>query len=163
MVPPNWEHPQRDTAGFVFGRYEKSFQPMRNRPFIEDMDAWISEYTLWREGNHPDQLSGEAEGYEEYIEWGGNPPQPEYYRPNWKPEEMTWYQVFENVSEGTPVTPPFATREELVEYLVEYGDFWHQMRRKENVGMPCKPWARDYAYRFVFKDGFALTSDVISR
>jgi hypothetical protein len=53
-------------------------------------------------------------------DWG--PPDPAYYRP-WKDDEATWYQVWETESEGTPISPPFATREELVEYLVNNGGF----------------------------------------
>lgn len=55
------------------------------------------------------------------------PPDPKYYRP-YREEDATWYQVWETVTEGTPVTPPFATREELVDYLVKYGDEWDQKR-----------------------------------
>lgn len=51
----------------------------------------------------------------------GGPPQRACYCP-WKPEDATWLQVWETVSEGTPVTPPFATRQELVDYLVQHGD-----------------------------------------
>ena len=32
------------------------------------------------------------------------------------------------MSEGTPVTPPFATREELIDHLVEGGDDWDRKR-----------------------------------
>jgi hypothetical protein len=33
-----------------------------------------------------------------------------------------WYQVWETVSEGSPVSPAFATAQELVFFLVTYGD-----------------------------------------
>jgi len=33
------------------------------------------------------------------------------------------YALYENVSEGTPITPTFETKEELADYLVEEGDF----------------------------------------
>jgi hypothetical protein len=32
-------------------------------------------------------------------------------------KEATWFQAWETVTEGTPVTPPFATTDELVDYL----------------------------------------------
>ena len=44
------------------------------------------------------------------------------FRPNWTSEEMTHYQWYEDVSEGTPMSPPFATEAELVDYIVEHGD-----------------------------------------
>lgn len=79
------------------------------------------------------------------------------YRPDWKPEEATWFQMYETVSEGTPVTPPFETREELVEYLVANGCFWDQKRRARGLSgdwMRCSPWTREEATKFVFGDGW---------
>lgn len=39
-----------------------------------------------------------------------------------------WYQLYETVSLGTPLSPPFATPEELINWLVNntdfYGDQW---------------------------------------
>ena len=45
--------------------------------------------------------------------------------------------MYETVSEGTPVTPKFATKEELVEYLVTRGTFYDG------------PWKRKVAEAFV--------------
>ena len=82
------------------------YQPMYDRSFVEAMDEWIVEYTLWKEGKHPDQpKDGKLRGFDEFIDWIGGAPDFEYHRPEWKPEEMTWFQVYETVSEGTPVTP----------------------------------------------------------
>lgn len=156
MVIPNWEHPKKEKYNYRYGRDEMVYQPMRDNAFVEAMDQWIAEYTLWKDGKHPDQLSGAAKEYSEFAEWDGGPPDFEYYRPNWKPEEMTWFQVYETVSEGTPVTPPFETREELVEYLVANGDFWDQKRREKGCTViDCSPWARKSAEKFVFGDGWA--------
>lgn len=59
------------------------------------------------------------------------------------------WQVWENVSEGSPVTPVFATEAELVEYLVAGGDAWDRKR-----GAPG--WSRKDAEAFVRRGG-ALT------
>jgi len=56
------------------------------------------------------------------------------------------WQVWETVSEGSPVTPVLPTREALIDYLVEYGDLWDQ---KCDGG-----WKRENAERFV-SSGFA--------
>jgi hypothetical protein len=45
------------------------------------------------------------------------------------------------MAEGSPVTPPFETKEELVEYLVEFGTFWDQTDGKGG-------WKRENAQRF---------------
>ena len=156
MVVPNWEHPQVDRYDYRKRDYVKAYQPMRDEPFEKVMDEWIAEYQLWKSGNHPAQLSGRAKDCTDFSEWHGGPPRPEYYRPNWKPEEMTWVQLYETVTEGTPVSPPFATKEELVEYLVANGDLWDQDRRKRGVhDMNCEPWDRKVAERFVFGAGWA--------
>lgn len=156
MVAPNWEHPKKERYNYRYGRNEQVYQPMYDRPFVEAMDEWNAEYALWRDGKHPDQLKGHANEHDDLVDVFGNPPQTEYYRPNWKPEEMTWFQVYETVSEGTPVTPPFETREELVEYLVANGDFWDQKRREEGCTvMDCAPWARKSAENFVYGSGWA--------
>ena len=52
-------------------------------------------------------------------------------------------------TEGTPVTPPFATTDELVDYLATRGDFWDQERGDG-------PWDRKSAEEFV-KAGWAPT------
>ena len=144
-VIANWEHPKKE--------HKDRYQPMRDIPYIEAINEWIENHLLWEKGEHPDQPNE----YVHYAEWDGNPPDVEYYRPNWKKEDMTWFQVYETVSEGTPVTPAFETRDELVDYLVENGDFWDQKRRQKNdiSSMPCEPWERKHAERFIFGDGWA--------
>lgn len=155
MVPPNWEHPKKEFLNHRF-RMEERYQPMYNRSYTESMDEWIGEYQLWKDGKHPDQMDGSAKECKRYAEWAGDPPDHEYYRPEWSKEEMTWFQVYETVSEGTPVTPPFETKEELVEYLVANGDFWDQKRRADgDTIMGCVPWSREAAHRFVFGSGWA--------
>lgn len=128
-VPPGWEHP-RFTEGNYRGHRDNigHYMPMFDKTFREAADEWEALYDLWRAG---------ARKGDERLEWGyrtpyrddayfwedGNwPPEPDYYRPEFT-EEPTWYQVYEDISEGTPITPPFATKEEIVEYLVEHGDF----------------------------------------
>lgn len=48
-------------------------------------------------------------------------PNPEYYMPNWKDEETTHFMMYENTSEGTPISPAFATPEELATWLADTG------------------------------------------
>lgn len=147
-VPPNWQHPKSQ-------RNEERFQPMRDRAFEAEMREWIAEWEAWDRGERPSYCTDEYKSTK-YWEYAGGPPDPDYYRPDWKPEEMTWWQVYETVSEGTPVTPPFATQQELVEYLVANGDFWDQKRRQEGYSsMRCTPWPRAEAEAFVFGDGYA--------
>lgn len=152
-VIPNWEHPEKDG-------YEDRLQPMFDNSYIKEMDEWIKNHNLWQTGKHPDQIGENGSESKYFAEWDGGPPDIEYYRPNWKESEMTWYQVYETVSEGTPVSPPFETQQELIDYLMENGDFWDQKRRKDprNIGgfrMKCDPWSKAAAERFVMGSGWA--------
>jgi hypothetical protein len=74
------------------------------------------------------------------------------------PPEGTGWQVWETVSEGSPVTPVFATKEGLIDYLATEGDLWDQQRRAERAANPkgwgsdsirCDPWDRKAAESFV--------------
>ena len=140
MIPPNWEHPKRKDYDYQKGIVVESFQPMFDTPYIDAITEWIEGHQLWEKGKHQYQ----DKDYKYYAEYNGDPPSFEYYRPNWKPEEMTWFQMYETVSEGTPVSPPFETKKELINYLVENGDYWDQKR--EHGG-----WNRKSAESFVEK------------
>lgn len=156
MVPPNWEHPQ-----VIRRNGHEGYQPMHDSTFEAEVAEWKEEFAKWERGERPDYyIEEEGEPKPEFWEWHGMPPEDrEYYRP-WKDEEATWYQVWETVSEGTPVTPPFATKDELIDYLVTNGDFWDQKRREEQksgriVAMQCDPWTRRQAEAFVNGPGWA--------
>ena len=66
-------------------------------------------------------------------------------REGWEPQEPPtgdWWQVWETVSEGSPVTPAFPTRDALIDYLVEGGDI---SDRKYGEG----GWTRENAESFM--------------
>ncbi len=151
MVPPNWEHPITERSN---GR--EDFQPMHKGTFEEAAAEWKSEFESWESGERPSYYTVDPENPNpEYWEYSGGPPERKYYQP-WKDDEATWFQVWETVSEGTPVTPPFETKAELIEYLVANGDFWDQSRRKEGRGIiNCDPWSRKQAEAFVNGPGWA--------
>lgn len=172
MVPPNWSHPTEFRHG------EMRYKPMYGRSFKAAATEWKEGYAKWESGLRPFG-SGEWEPKEswrhadiytdhlnlEWWEYHGDPPSDRaMYRP-WEDDQATWFQVWETVSEGTPVTPPFATREELVDYLVANGDFWDHSRRKQKAAgrpmeMDCDPWKREHATKFVFGIGWAPSAIV---
>lgn len=51
-----------------------------------------------------------------------DPPDPDYYRPDWPESERTHFQIYETVSEGTPLSPPCASLKELARWYAEHGD-----------------------------------------
>lgn len=156
MVPPNWSHPEVERHNGQIG-----FQPMFDSRFEDAAKEWKEDLAKWEAGERPSYYTVDPENPNpEFWEYNGEPPERRFYRP-WKDDEATWFQVWETVSEGTPVTPPFETKEELIEYLVANGDFWDQSRRKERAsgrnmfGINCDPWSRKSAEAFVNGPGWA--------
>lgn len=57
----------------------------------------------------------------------GEKPNPAEYMPVWDvPDDELGWCLYETISEGTPVTPVFATADELVEHLATVGQDWDQ-------------------------------------
>lgn len=133
-VPANWQHPKQDRYG------DDRYQPMYDERFDDAAKEWKNAFAAWERGERPDYASEENKVLE-YWEWENPPPDRAYYRP-YSDEEATWVQAYETVSEGTPVSPPFATPAELIDYLAANGDFWDQQRGDG-------PWDRAAAERFV--------------
>lgn len=113
-VPENWQHPKiRGT-----GEYESLLSD-----YAWYVDCWAN--TVTKEVDKikekadvslqdaADYLDGLAS--EEYLA----PPNPRDFMPS-----GTWFQLYQTVSEGTPLTPPFASQEELVTHLTTLGTFW---------------------------------------
>lgn len=118
MVPPNWDHPKNERG---------HLQPMFDKTFADAATEWKLEFAEWESGKRPDYCDDPVSRALEFWEWHGSPPNREYYRP-YADADATWFQLWETVSEGTPVSPPFATREELAAYLAGRGDDWDQKR-----------------------------------
>jgi len=117
-------------------------RPLYDRDYESTAEEWIAGLVAWEAGDDPDRAEyGDGET-RYYWEWNGSPPERDGYRPKWTEEEATWFQMYETVSEGTPVTPAFATKAEIVDYLVTNGDFWDQYRGDGG-------WNRENAERFV--------------
>ena len=161
-VPANWDHPRMtDTYG------RDGFQPMYDSLFSERFAEWLADFDRIRSGDMSDL---ERECYPLGLgEWANDeaPPDPKYYR-TWDDEEAVWWQMWETVSEGTPVSPAFETAEELIEYLAENGDFWDQSRCKKPGwatlwgGTPgVSAWGHERAERFVRGSGYAPSMVIV--
>lgn len=113
-VPKGWEHPKRDNG---------SYHPMRDASYEEAANEWLNNCILFSQGKHPYQLENKynANEYKYWWDFDGTPPEIDYYLPTWKPEERICYQIYENVSEGTPVSPVFESEEEMVQWLIKQG------------------------------------------
>jgi hypothetical protein len=117
-VPANWAHPKytEDTAT----RRENIGYHI---PLHDDHAKALNDF----------EKDIAKKGLKEAIDyWGGGPQSENYAQYDGKP--LDWWQAYETVSEGTPVSPAFATPEELIEYLAANGDFWDQRRMAEGRG-----------------------------
>lgn len=150
-VPPDWKHPTYKDVGKEYEyRYCREgyvcvadrFHPMFDRPFDDEMEEWYKNWSTWQQGTHPDQKRYPEDTAMSYAEWNGGPPRPKYYRQRkWADEDATYYQMYETVSEGTPVSPVFASLQELEDWLVENGDW-------KPAHWPQGPMSREAASAF---------------
>lgn len=114
-VPPDWEHP-RDAQGHHEALYDEDY--------VTASLAWLAKLRAWESGDDPDRAGEESDVGRRvfYWEWDGGPPDRAHYRHRrWTPEEATAYQVYENVSEGTPVSPVFPDEAALLAWLLAQG------------------------------------------
>jgi hypothetical protein len=95
-VTPNWEHPKDEKGRFIplNQGYEK-----RAREFLDRANA---------------------EGLQAAIEYQ-NCPNKDDYMPDWTAEEATHFMMYEDCSEGTPISPAFETPEKLARWLSATG------------------------------------------
>lgn len=139
-VPPNWEHPR---------------QPCQHSPWRGGCDeakmhggkCYVPLMEGYAQAAKDFQKRVKKKGLQDAIDYFGQAPDKNDYVPDWPKGTATWFQVYQTVSEGSPVTPPFATREELVEYLVKHGDFWSQQDGKGGFSLKA-------AEAFVMGDGW---------
>lgn len=142
-VPPNWEHPRYTEDDCPHNREVGDYRPCHDEDYKSAAAEWWRQCDLWQRGEHPDR----SDEYRYYWEYAGGPPIEEYYRPEFT-EDPTWFQVYQTVSKGTPVSPPFATEEELARYLYENGDFWYQESISRGMS-DSKPESYEDALAFV--------------
>lgn len=115
MVPANWNHPAK-----VTDQGEIKFVPLLEGPFSKCYSQYAAYKEKWDRGDFPDWAGDESRklSFEEYE---GKAPSADEYMPEWKPEEKTHFMMYENTSEGTPISPAFATPEELARWLADTG------------------------------------------
>ena len=110
-VAADWDHPRNERG---------LFKPLYDESFVEAAADWKRRFVIWESGNDPDRAR--YPDYE-FWEWEGMPPNRECHRPNWPEESRTHFQYYETVSEGTPLSPPMPTLEDLALWLVNNGEY----------------------------------------
>ena len=113
-VSPDWKHPEN----------EKGFVPLLDGCFATADAEWNEGYAKWQEGLRENWGEGEKWVPHDggtFTEWYGGRPSPDDYMPEWSDEEATYLMMYENTSEGTPLSPALATPEELARWLTDNG------------------------------------------
>lgn len=117
-VPADWVHPQ-DDRGRLY--------PLHEGGFAEAEKEWNEGYALWLTGFVNSYTDGGivpidvTEHGHRWSDWHGSRPSPDDYMPDWPEEQRTHYMMYEDTSEGTPISPAFATPEELARWLADNG------------------------------------------
>jgi hypothetical protein len=117
-VPPDWKHPTG-----LLGAYIPLFDGNDLHKRIAEWDVGAEQ---WAQGLRNDfnggwvAIRGDQENMS-FGDWYGERPNPKDYMPEWAPEQSTHYMMYENTSEGTPISPAFATPEELACWLADTG------------------------------------------
>ena len=142
-VPKNWEHPKTKFDGY--------------RPLYEP--SWEDDYQKWQQSVSDFEKIGSPyyKNLREFIDDEKCPDPSDYV--DYSSEEAIWYQVYETVSQGTPVTPPFSTPEQLAMYLHTSGDFWQQ----DNIldGEKERFMSYEVAFKFVNNDGWVPSCVIV--
>jgi hypothetical protein len=125
MVTPDWQHP-KDERG--------RFKPLLDGPFGERLDRWNEENAKWIAGfeRHVDYSADPRNGVVSWVpkapdrpraftDWDGPQPSQDDYMPEFAPGTATHLMMYETCTEGTPISPAFATPEELARWLADNG------------------------------------------
>lgn len=117
LVPKGWSHP-RDIKGHEI--------PLHDFSYDEILEEWLKGLEKWNEGLK-DDWKGEWKPLDDdeknmtWADWSGERPIKEDYMPQWEKSELTHIMMYENTSEGTPISPAFPKDqpEKLARWLVD--------------------------------------------
>ncbi|BDD79640.1 hypothetical protein [Burkholderia phage FLC9] len=129
-VAPDWVHPTYQVYG------EDHYRPLRDgTKLIAEQAQWDRWQELWNAGLVEDDSeivalsqSHKAKGIVLYY---GARPEASRYTPAWTPEQATGWQVYEEVTEGTPITKVYPDLNTMArEIAEECGHSYEAMRNK---------------------------------
>lgn len=129
-IKPGWQHPQEGYYSDGTIRY----RPLFEGPFSKKLAAWQEGQEKWSQGlvedwaperhNAPLKLWKPLEPQHmkfTWSEWHGECPREEDHMPEWAPGEATLFVMYEDTTEGTPISPAFESPHELARWLDHTG------------------------------------------
>jgi hypothetical protein len=124
-VPKDWQHPK----ALNDYRQRQEFVPLHDssrRAYAAEAADWDEGYAKWGQGLCRSYGDGEKwapieDEYRNmrYTDYSGPRPSPDDYMPDWPEEQRTHLMMYEDTSEGTPISPAFETPEELARWLAD--------------------------------------------
>ena len=119
MVPKDWQHPKDENGNFI---------PLLGGDYRAHADEWCEQLRWWIDGD-TDKIKYFAECHAEnpidtiwrFVEFAGPPPQQKDYMTLWLNAAADHYMMYEDTSEGTPISPAMPTPEALADWLYENG------------------------------------------
>ena len=114
-VPLDWEHPLQERYLYENGErktysLDNDYKPCYDQTFEEAVEEWKAKFIKWESTPLEDRRPTTGIPME-YWEWD-SPPDRDHYRPAFT-SEADGYQLYETVSEGTPVSPIFSNKSDL--------------------------------------------------
>lgn len=117
-VRKDWNHPRDEDGHYI---------PLHDRDFAREDAEWSKERAKWIEGFARSYSKGGPEWepidpkYRDmrFTDYSGPRPNPDDYMPDWPEAERTHFQMYEDTSEGTPISPVMESPESLAQWLVD--------------------------------------------
>lgn len=106
MVPANWQHPKYTENDATWPSQVGRYKPLIDQKYSDAAAEFLA--------------MANKDGLKAAIDWMGCPEQ-DKYMPEWDDAERTHFMMYEDTSEGTPISPAFATPEELARWLADTG------------------------------------------
>lgn len=117
-VPADWKHPLMADPTYPDG--SPRYQPMFDRSYAQAKADWDEEKAKWDRGEFP-SYADEEDKKLPFEEWDGEAPNPAYYMPEFPEGSCTHFQMYEDTSEGTPISPVMDSPESLARWLADNG------------------------------------------
>lgn len=114
-VPVNWEHPKNEKDHYV---------PLLGASFKQCVTQWDEEAAQWEKGFRRSFASDNwepktADMTGSFADWDGERPEEKDYMPDWSDAERTRWQMYESVTNGTPISPVMESPEALARWLAD--------------------------------------------
>jgi len=120
-VSASLQHPKDENGKFIPLFDGACFAPKAAK--------WDEENAAWNAGFRSDgdgewiPLDG-SEGVRTFAEWDNERPDSKDYMPQWSDAERTHSMMYEDTTEGTPLSHAFSSHQELARWLADSGASW---------------------------------------